>query len=51
MSSFLIEIWSTEKSYTLPFNEISICSSFVKCFDMLPKHKLYQCMLSFSLNL
>ena len=40
MSSFLIELWSTEKSYTVRFNEISLCSSFVKSFDALPKQKL-----------
>ena len=37
MSSFLIKLWSNEKSYTIPFKEISLCSSFVKSFDMLPK--------------
>ena len=51
MSSFLIELWSTEKSYTVPLKEISRYSSFVKSFDMLPKQKLYQLMLSFTLNL
>ena len=51
MSSFLIELWSTEKSYTVPFNESSLCSSFVKSFDTLPKQKLYQLMLSFALDL
>ena len=51
MSSILIETWSTEKSQTVPFKEISLCSSFVKSFDMLPKQKLYQLMLSFALNL
>ena len=51
MFSFLIELWSTEKPYTVPFKEISFCSSFVKSFDMLPKQKLYQLMLSFALNL
>ena len=48
MSSFLIELWSTQKSYTVPFKEVSICSSFVKSFDTLPKQKLYQLMLSFA---
>ena len=43
MSSFLIEKWSTEKSYTVPVKEISLCSSF----DLLPKGKLYQSMLQF----
>ena len=51
MSSFLIELWSTEKSYTVPFKEISLYSSFEKSFDMLPKQKLYLLMLSFTLNL
>ena len=44
--SFLIELWSTEKPYTVPFKEISLCSSFVKSFDTPPKQKLYQIMLS-----
>ena len=35
MSSFLIELWSTEKSYALPFKEISFCLSFVKSYDKL----------------
>ena len=48
MSSFLIELWSTEKSYIVPFNEISLCSSFVKSCDILPKQTLYQ--LAFALN-
>ena len=51
MSSFLVELWSTEKLYTVPFKEISLCSSFVKSFDTLPKQKLYHLMLSFALNL
>ena len=51
MSSFLIELWSTEKSYTVPVNEISLFSTFVKSCDMLPKQELYQLMLSFALNL
>ena len=51
MSSFLIEVWLTEKSYTVPFNEISLCSSFVKSCETLPKQKLFQLMLSFPLNL
>ena len=37
MSSFSIELWSTQKSYAVPFKEISLCSSFVKSFDTLPK--------------
>ena len=32
ISSFLIELWSTEKSYTVSFKEISLCLSFVKSF-------------------
>ena len=51
MSSFLIEIWSMEKSYTLSFENISLCLSFVKIFDTLPKPNVYQLMLSFALNL
>ena len=45
MSPFLSEPLSTEKSCTVPFNEISQCSSFVKSFDTLPKQNLYQNML------
>ena len=51
MSSILIKLWSTEKSYTVAFNEISLYSSFVKFCDTLSKQKLYQLMLSFALNL
>ena len=51
MSCFLNQLWSTEKSYTVPFNGISLCSSFVKSFDALPKQNLYQVMLSFPFNL
>ena len=51
MSSFLIELCSTEKSYTTSFKEISHCSSFAKPFDTLPKQKLNQVMLTFALNL
>ena len=51
MYSFLTELRSTEKSYTVPFNEISSCSSFVESFDTLPEQKLYQLMLPFALNL
>ena len=51
MSSLLIEPWSTGKLYTVPFKEISICPFFVKSFDTFPKQKLYQLMLSFTLNL
>ena len=29
MSSFLIHLWSIEKSYTVSFKEISLCSFFV----------------------
>ena len=50
-SCFLIELWSTKKSYTVPFKEISFCSSIVKSFDTLPKQKLYELMLSIFLNL
>ena len=51
MSSFLIELWSAEKSCTVPFKEISFCSSFVKFFDMLPKEYLYQLILLLASNL
>ena len=51
MCSFLIGLWSAEKSCTTPFKEISPCSSFLKCFDTLPKQKLYQLMLIFALHL
>ena len=51
MSSFLTELWSTEKSYTLPFKEISLWSSSVKSFDRLLKQKLYQLVLSFTCNM
>ena len=51
MSSFLIELWSAEKSYIVPFKEISLSSSFVKRFHTFPNQKLYQLMLSFALNL
>ena len=40
MSSFLSELWLSEKLYTLSFKEISLCSSFVKPFDTLPEQKL-----------
>ena len=50
MTSFLIELWSAEKSCTLPFVEISLSSSFVKSFDTFPKQTLYQLMLSFALK-
>ena len=46
-----VELRSTEKSNALPFKEISLCSFFVKSFDALPKHKLYQLILSFALSL
>ena len=49
MSSFLLELWSS-KNYTVPFKEISLCLSVVKSFDVLPNQKLYQLMLSVSLN-
>ena len=51
ISSSLIEVWSAEKSYTIAFKEISICSSFVKSFDKLRKQKLYELILSVTLNL
>ena len=51
MSSFLIELWSTEKSFTISFKEISLCSSFVKSFHSLLKQNLYKFMLSITLNL
>ena len=41
MPSFLTELWSTEKSYAIPFKEIPLCSSFVKTFHTLPKEKFY----------
>ena len=50
MYLFLMELWSTEKPYTVPFKEISLCSSLVKSFDSLPKQKLYQLMLLLALN-
>ena len=40
MSSFLIELWSTEKLYAVSFKGISLCSSLVKPCDMLAKQKL-----------
>ena len=51
MSLFLIVLWSIKKSYTVPFKEISLCSSFVKSCDTLAKQELYQLMLSLALNL
>ena len=48
---FLIDLWSTEKSYTVPFIEIQLCSSPVKIFDTLFKQKIYHFALSFVLNL
>ena len=51
MPSFSIELSSTEKLCTLPSKEISLFSSILKSFYMLPKQKLYQLMLSFALNL
>ena len=50
MSSFLIELWSTEQSDTVPIKDISLCSRFLKPFNILPKQKLYQIMLLFSLT-
>ena len=51
MSSFLIDLWSIEKWYTVKLKEISHCSSLVKSFDTVPKQKLYKLILSFALNL
>ena len=46
MSSFLIELWSTEKTYTVIFKETNCTSSpFVKSFDILSKQKLHQIIL------
>ena len=45
MSPFLIELWSTEKLYTVPFKIISLCLCFAKSFDKLLKQKLYQLIL------
>ena len=50
MSSFLIELCSTEKSCTVPFKEISLCSSFAKSCDTLRTQKLYQLILSLALS-
>ena len=46
-------VWtmSIKKSSAAPFKKISLCLSFAKSFDMLPKQKLYQLMLSFALDL
>ena len=49
MSSFLIELWSIE-NWSID-GQLSLCSSFVKYFDIFPKQKLNQLMLSFALNL
>ena len=35
ISFFLIELWQTEKSYTVPFKYILLCLSFIKSFDIL----------------
>ena len=35
-----MKLYSTKKSYTVTFNEVSLCSSFVKPFDTLPNQKL-----------
>ena len=37
MLYFLIELWSIEKSYSVPVKEILLTSSLVKSFDTLPK--------------
>ena len=41
MSSFLIELWPIEISYTVPLKKISLCYLFTKSFDMIPKQKLH----------
>ena len=46
-----MELWSTEKLYTVPFNEISLSSFFVKSCNKIPKDIIYQLMLSFAINL
>ena len=40
--SFLFELWSTEPSCRVPFVEVSLCSPFVKFFDLLPEQTFYQ---------
>ena len=35
ISFSLVELWQTEKSYTVPFKEILLCLSFIKSFDIL----------------
>ena len=50
MSSFLTELRSTQKSYPVPFKEISLCSSFVKSFDTLPRHKIITTYVIISLR-
>ena len=37
---FLIELWSTEKSYAVLSKEISLFLSLATSFDMLPKQKI-----------
>ena len=49
--SFLIALWSAEKTQTTPFNKISLISSFAKNFNTLTKQNWYQEMLSHALNL
>ena len=51
MLSFLIQLWSIEKSYIVPFKKKSFGSSFVKSFGSIPKEKLYLLKLSLALNL
>ena len=41
MCPFLIELLSTDKSYTVQFKELALSSFFVKSFYMLLKQKLY----------
>ena len=48
MSSFLIEQWSTEKPYAIPFKESLLCSSFVKPFNTLPKQNYCKLCYHFS---
>ena len=40
---FLMELWSTEKTFTVIFKETNSTSlPFVKSFDILSKQKLHQ---------
>ena len=51
MSSFVIGLWSNQKSNTVPFMEISLCLSFVKSLDRLLQQNLYHRLLFYVLNL